>query len=179
MNIIVKRRSNMHISATELMKRLKYIEEEINDIHHKDEESSYVPVSETREEGKVTLTPLYESTYNFLDNRNRIKELHEEERQIKRVLNQFNNDTKVIGYDFSIAEGLVRIAELKGEIRVLTNMTKNGEYFTDIYRSSSNSLKKVVFDIKEAKETLKNYQKELSALQVAVDRTNLNSSINY
>ena len=169
----------MKLSATELMKRLKFIEEEINDIHHEDEDKSYVPVTETKVDGKTTLVPLYETGYNFEANRARIKELHEEEREIKRLLNKFNNETNVIGYDFTVAEGLVRIAELKGEVRVLTNITKGDRYSYDRYNRGASSLTGVAFDLQKAKEILKGYQRELSALQVAVDRTNLNSSINY
>ena len=71
----------------------------------------------------------------------------------------------------------MRIAELKSEIRVLAGFAKNGEYHS-IYRDSS-SLRKATFDIQEARKTLVEYQKELSALQVAVDKTNLNSTITY
>lgn len=169
----------MQISATELMKKLKYIEEEINAIHQQDEEKSFVPVAESREDGVSTLVPLYPSNYDLEENRNRVRNLHEEERRIKKVLNEFNNSQKVSGYDFTIAEGLVRIAELRGEIRVLTNMTKSGAYAYDRYRSASSSLTKAMFDINMAKEYLRHYQRELSSLQVAVDKTNLTSSINY
>ena len=168
----------MKSSATELMKRLKYIENELDDIHTSDEINSSVPVVETVIDKQTKLTELYESTYNFDENRKRAEELFQEEREIKMLLNKFNNETLVEGYDFTLSEGLVRIAQLKSEIRVITSITKNGEYFRpDRYGSSG--VKKSVFDIKAAKETLKEYQRELSALQVAVDKTNLNSTIEY
>ena len=158
----------MKSSATELMKKLKFIQVEINDIHNQDNEKSFVPVKESGES--------YESEYDFASNRARIKELHDEERNIKRLLNRFNTETLVAGYDFSIAEGLVRIAQLKGEITVLTNITKEGKYSFDSYRAP---VRKATFDVQEAKELLRQYQRELSALQVAVDKTNLNSTIEY
>lgn len=167
----------MKISATELMKKLKYIEEEINDIHHNDEEKAYVAVNERCSDNGTELVPLYINDYDFVANRNRIKELHQEEREIKRLLNKFNINTNVMGYDFSIAEGLVRIAELKGEIKILAFLAKTGEFTTDSYRSAS--LKKASFDVKLAKDTLREAQRELSALQVAIDKTNLNSQIEY
>ena len=167
----------MKASPTELMKRLKYVEEEIKDIHNNDEEKSSVPVTEVVYDRKSSLTPLYETTYNFDENRSRIRELYEEEREIKRLLSKFNNETLVDGYKFTISEGLVRIAELKSEIKVITNITKNGEYHSERYNGSN--VKKAVFDIKAAKNVLRQYQRELSALQVAVDRTNLNSTIEY
>ena len=168
----------MKSSATELMKRLKYIENELDDIHTSDEENSAVPVVETVIDKQTKLTELYESTYNFDENRARVQELFQEEREIKKLLNKFNNETLVEGYDFTVSEGLVRIAQLKSEIKVIASITKNGEYFR-ADRYSSGGVKKSVFDIKAAKETLKKYQRALSALQVAVDRTNLNSTIEY
>lgn len=168
----------MKASATELMKRLKYIENELDDIHTSDENNSSVPVVETVIDKQTKLAELYESTYNFDENRARVQELFQEEREIKKLLNKFNNETLVEGYDFTVAEGLVRIAQLKSEIKVITSITRNGEYFRPD-RYSSGGVKKSVFDIKAAKETLKEYQRALSALQVAVDRTNLNSTIEY
>lgn len=168
----------MKSSATELMKRLKYIESELDDIHQNDENNSAVPVTETVIDNKAKLTQLYETAYSFEENRKRAQELFQEEREIKMLLNKFNNEKLVEGYDFTVAEGLVRIAQLKSEIRIITSITRNGEYFRPD-RYSSTTVKKSVFDIKAAKETLKEYQKELSALQVAVDRTNLNSTIEY
>ena len=103
----------MLISTTELMKRLKTIEEDIKEIHSNDDESSFVPVEKYCDE----LITLYEATYDFELNRSKILELYEEERKIKNVLSNFNNNTKVYGYNFNINEGLIRIAELKEEIK--------------------------------------------------------------
>ena len=163
----------MLISTTELMKRLKTIEEDIKEIHSNDDESSFVPVEKYCDE----LITLYEATYDFELNRSKILELYEEERKIKNVLSNFNNNTKVYGYNFNINEGLIRIAELKEEIKVLTNLAKRTKYFYD-YRTLS-SLNLISYDLDVVKQKLREYQKELNALQVAIDRTNLNSKVEY
>ncbi len=160
-------------TATELMKELKYIQSEINDIHNEDGTKSYSVVEKTiDEDGKPFYMPLYETYYDFAENRERIKELHEREREIKGALGRFNCATKVQGYGFTIAEGLVRIAELRGEIAAITAMVKKGEYYADPYRASM-GLQKALYDVKAAKEVLASMQRELSALQVAIDKTNL------
>ena len=168
----------MTVSATELMKTLKYIEEEINEIHRNDVRESYAPVERETVDGKVVITTLYESTYDFMSNRARIEELHKEERRIKNTLAKFNIETKVIGFDFSVAEALVRIAELKGEIRVLSDIVRTGPYTLEPY-SNAKTFKKALYDLEVARNVLKKYQRELSAIQVAVDKTNLNSTIDY
>ena len=160
------------------MKKLKFIELEINELHISDETKSFIPVVETTVDGESVLKPVYENTYDFDHNRSQIEQLHCEEREIRGLLARFNIETKVDGYDFTMAEGLVRLAELKSEIRVLSSMTRGGAYSYDRY-NSNNALRKAVFDYDKAKLLLKELQRELSKLQVAIDRTNLNSEIEY
>ena len=169
----------MKITATELMKQLKFIQEEIATIHQDDNNKSYVLVEKvTDDNNKSKLVPLYAEEYNFLNNRNRINDLYLEERKIRNLLSIFNTKTLVIGYDFNINEGLVRLAQLKEEIKVLTNLARKSQYeSTTNYRNNEVTIYKVSYDIDEAKNYLRKAQKEMSALQVAIDKTNLNSQI--
>ena len=169
----------MKITATELMKQLKLIQEEIATIHQDDNNKSYVLVEKvTDDNNKSKLVPLYAEEYNFLNNRNRINDLYLEERKIRNLLSIFNTKTLVIGYDFNINEGLVRLAQLKEEIKVLTNLARKSQYeSTTNYRNNEVIIYKVSYDIDEAKNYLRKAQKEMSALQVAIDKTNLNSQI--
>ena len=167
----------MKISATELMKKLKYLEEEINAIYRDDAESSYVPVDKVlTEDGTRKIVPLYEITYDFEENRKRIEELNKQEVKIRRVLNDFNTKTKVIGYDFNINEGLVRLAQLKEEVRHLTAMLNKGRYYRDNYRTETTM---AAYNYEIARATLRELQQKLSAIQVAIDKTNLNSVVEY
>lgn len=169
----------MKITATELMKQLKFIQEEIATIHQDDNNKSYVLVEKvTVDNNKSKLVPLYAEEYNFLNNRNRINDLYLEERKIRNLLSIFNTKTLVIGYDFNINEGLVRLAQLKEEIKVLTNLARKSQYeSTTNYRNNEVIIYKVSYNIDEAKNYLRKAQKEMSALQVAIDKTNLNSQI--
>lgn len=169
----------MKITATELMKQLKFIQEEIATIHQDDNNKSYVLVEKvTDDNNKSKLVPLYAEEYNFLNNRNRINDLYLEERKIRNLLSIFNTKTLVIGYDFNINEGLVRLAQLKEEIKVLTNLARKSQYeSTTNYRNNEVIIYKVSYNIDEAKNYLRKAQKEMSALQVAIDKTNLNSQI--
>ena len=167
----------MKTTATELMKKLKYIEQEISDIHQNDEKDSYVPIIEnTDKDGHKTLTPAYEVIYDFMGNREKIKELYKEELDIKKVLNEFNQRTLIDGYNLTISEGLVKLGQLKSEVTVLTNITRRGKYIQDSYREG---IRKATYDDKLVKDELRKAQHELSALQVAIDRTNLTIQIDY
>ena len=120
----------MLLSPTELMKRLKYINCEISDLHNNDNELSYVPAEKVRNEnGTTVMEPVMNSEYSFEDNRCKINRLQQEELKIRRALNEFNNNTYVEGFGFNIAEALVRLAQLKGEIKVVTNMVKKGAFY--------------------------------------------------
>ncbi len=159
------------------MKKLKYIEQEISDIHQNDEKDSYVPIIEnTDKDGHKTLTPAYEVIYDFMGNRERIKELYKEELDIKKVLNEFNQRTLIDGYNLTISEGLVKLGQLKSEVTVLTSITRKGKYIQDSYREG---IRKATYDDKVVKDELRKAQHELSALQVAIDRTNLTVEIEY
>ena len=165
----------MKMTPTELMKRLKYIEEEIADIHRDDESKSQHLIQLGSSDSVTTLA----TGYDFKANREKISALHKEERKIRHLLSLFNSQTKVEGYDFTITEGLVRIAELKDEIKVLTLLSRRNEV-TPILgygRERDSYCQKVAYSIEEAKAALKENQRELSALQVAIDKTNLSSTL--
>ena len=164
----------MRVSATELMKKLKYLESEIREVRKNDDQESYVPVE--KEEDKVEYTPVYESTYNFAENRNKIAELYQEEIKIKKALNEFNQNTTVIGYSFNINEALIRLGQLKSEVTALTNLSRFGLFKRDGY---GEGLRKATFNFNEVKDYLRKAQRELSQLQVAIDKTNLFSEIEY
>lgn len=166
-------------SPTEAMKRLKRIVEEINEIHEKDEKESSVKTHQVLENGQYVNQPYYEGTYDLVRNRARIKELFEEERKIKMALAQFNNETKVEDYDCTLAEALVMLAQLKSEIKVLTNMAKRSEYFiTETYRDDG-PLNKCLYNPNDAKIYLDEARRKYTRLQYLIDKINLTSNIEY
>ena len=84
----------MKITATELMKKLKFIEEELNDIYSDDKTNSTVLMEKkTGNDGKTTYDPAFANEYDFASNRKKVKELFDEERKIKNVLNGLNPAT--------------------------------------------------------------------------------------
>lgn len=163
----------MKKSPTLLMKELKAIENEIAEIHNSDGRDSSVPVN-------TEYTPRYQSTYSYEENRKRVKELQQREAKIRASLNFFNNTTKVEGFDLTVSEALVKIAQLRSEIKALAPMVNHQEVFRIAYSSrfeTSGEIHKTCYDIAKVKEDLKSLQQELATLQVAVDKINLISSV--
>ena len=78
----------MKITATELMKKLKFIEEELNDIYSDDKTNSTVLMEKkTDKDGKTTYDPAFANEYDFASNRKKVKELFDEEKESICALN--------------------------------------------------------------------------------------------
>ena len=153
----------MKKSASELMKELKIIKKEIEELYYDDF---------TNGEYTVSMDSDYESSYDYAANREREQELREEERKIKSILNKFNSEQTVRGYSFTISEGLVILAQLKSQIDHLQKMASKKE-FSQSYSSTT----MLGYKVKELNKTIKELTRQQNALQIAIDHTNLTSSL--
>ena len=153
----------MKKSASELMKELKIIKKEIEELYYDDF---------TNGEFTVGMDSDYESSYDYAANRQREQELREEERKIKSVLNKFNNEQTVKGYSLTISEGLVILAQLKAQIDHLQRMASKKE-FSQSYSSTT----MLGYKVKELNKTIKELTRQQNSLQIAIDHTNLTSSL--
>lgn len=165
----------MEKTPTLLMKELKYIQSEVDRLHKEDTERSFAPLNENMEFK-------YDTGYSYEDNRATIKNLQKEELRIKSALARFNSVTRAQGLNLTIAEALVRISQLQNEIKILTELSKKPEYSETAiggYGSNKTVTNKINYDQNRVIEDLVNAQRELSAIQIAVDKTNLTTPIEY
>ena len=161
----------MKKTPTLLMKELKYIEEEIKRLYNEDVTNSYAPLNSN-------MTFKYKPNYSYEQNHQELTELYKEELAIRSVLAKFNNETKADGTDLTIQEALVKIGQLKNEIKYLTILLDRKEYFTEKNSYYGEVItNKVLYEANKVQEDLKACQKELSKLQMAIDRTNLTTFI--
>lgn len=165
----------MQKTPTLLMKELNYLQSEANRLHLEDVERSYAPLNENMEFR-------YETGYSYENNRKEIGRIYKEELKIRSALAKFNSVTKAYGLELTIVEALVRIGQIKNEIKVLSGLSTKTEYTeTSIggYGSNKTVTNKINYDQNKVIEDLKALQKELSAIQIAVDKTNLTTPIEY
>lgn len=165
----------MQKTPTLLMKELNYLQTEANRLHLEDVERSYAPLNENMEFR-------YETGYSYENNRKEIERIYKEELKIRSALAKFNSVTKAYGLELTIAEALVRIGQIKNEIKVLSGLSTKTEYTeTSIggYGSNKTVTNKINYDQNKVIQDLKALQKELSAIQIAVDKTNLTTPIEY
>lgn len=163
----------MKKTPTLLMKELKYLSLEINKLYEFDKTNSFVPVNEK-------LDSKYDNNYNYLENRNKIDELYQKERNIKKILNEFNVNTYLQGTNMTIQEALVRISQLQQELTILTKLASKREYYTEYvgtYTDKKEVIYHLTYDLNKVNEDLKKVQKELTFLQMSVDKINLSSFI--
>ena len=158
----------MEKTPTLLMKELKFLKKEAERLYNAEEERSYAPVNE-----KMSFK--YDTNYSYEDTRKELKKIHDEELRIRSALVKFNCTTKVIGYDLTISEALIKIAQLRNEVDSLEELAEKSEYFEDDddFDDKRPATMKVCYDIKKAKADLRKCEKELTDLQIAVDKTNL------
>ena len=162
-------------TPTLLMKELKFLQQEIQRIYSEDTSRSYAPLDENMEFR-------YDTGYSYENNRQEIQRLQEEEMRIRSALAKFNSTTKACGLDLTIAEALVRIGQLKNEIKTLSILANRSEYMetsSGIYHDSRGVTNKITYDQNKVIQDLSNLQKELSSIQIAVDKTNLTTPIEY
>ena len=100
-------------TPTLLMKELNYLRAEAQRLHDEDLSRSYAPLNENMEYR-------YDTGYSYESNRKELERINKEELRIRSTLAKFNSVTKVEGLDLTIAEALVKIGQLKDEIKVFS-----------------------------------------------------------
>ena len=155
-----------------LMKELKFFREETKRLYKEDEERSFAPVDERLEHK-------YDTGYVYERNHEEIRRIHAEELRIRSALAKFNATTRVDGLDMTIAEALVRISQLKEEIKALMPLaSKPLIYKGDSYRGDEATYK-INYNQEVVRHELGYYQRELAKIQMAVDTINLNALVYY
>jgi len=157
---------------TELMKDLKAIKELIVSAIEWEQRNSTM----TYGEGDRETIP---NEYDYARSTQELASLQQQERTIKARLAVSNATTKVDGYDMTIAEALVYLAQLsqnKDRLVRLANREKLVRGSTSRY-SSNTEYTKACYDIAKAKEDLAKLNQAIANLQMAIDRTNLTNLI--
>ena len=105
----------MKKSNTELMKELKELQTLINYAQSREDRTCVVTYNENDRD-------VVESEYDYETTRNHLATLQKEERNIKKLLAMSNATTIVDGFDMTIAEALVYLAQLSQNKARLTRL---------------------------------------------------------
>lgn len=153
------------------MKDLKVIQEFIQVTRQKQYNNS--TVSYTEKEKATT-----ECNFNYALSQKEIADWQAEERKIKRLLAVSNATTNVEGYDLTIAEALVLLAQLSQNKKILSRLANKEKVVRESahYRGDA-EFTKVCYDLDVAQKDLAKLNQEIAKLQMALDRTNLSNLI--
>ena len=153
---------------TELMKELNALGDEKEKLLNF--ENANCVVSYLKDEKPVAVD------YNFDNTRKEIERIEMEERKIKQLLAYSNATTKVDGYNMTISEALVYLAQLNNRKRQMTYLSDKLPISRSVVYDKV-QYHKALFDVEVAKSELKELVNEISKLQMAIDRTNLTNMI--
>ena len=120
-----------------------------------------------------------ENDYSYAEISAKIDGIDKEIRHLKAVLNKSNSITIVQGFDFTLSEALVYLAQLNGKLSRLKELSaiKPISRSSASYRDSSYEYTKALFDSKKIKEDYDACFDYISRLQMAIDLTNLTTEI--
>lgn len=162
----------MKKSNTELMKELKELQTLINYAQSREDRTRIVTYSENDRD-------VVESEYDYETTRNHQATLQKEERNIKKLLAMSNAATIVDGFDMTIAEALVYLAQLSQNKARMTRLASREKLTRERTYNGWTEYSKACYDIKKAQDDLGAINREIAKLQIAIDKTNLTNDIEY
>lgn len=161
---------------TELMKELKAIQADLAELIANAGNKSTVCYYEGEEE--------VERDFDYKKFVNEMSELRDQERHIKALLAYSNATTKLVGMEeLTIGEGLLKLAQLNNQLRVIAGYKTRNRVVKSVKHATFEGDKDRVYvtehlyDPTQVDADIKSLQREISHLQVAIDRTNLTNMI--
>ena len=155
----------MKICHMEAMKEIKSLEEEKSNILTSERISNKISYKEG--EAKV------DTDYSYAETRKRVAEIDAKVRKIRSALALANCTVALEGFDVTIGEGLVLLAQLNAEYERLDNMSSERQVYRRITANGVLEYTECLYDVKAVNEDKKALRRKISALQVAIDRANL------
>ena len=115
--------------------------------------------------------------YSFAQTRQKISEIDEEIRKLKRLLNYANATMMVPEFDMTLGECLVYMSQLNREMTVVERMAHKEPMTSHTVQGGKVEYMALNYDTAECQAKLEWLKTTLAALQIAIDRTNLTNAI--
>lgn len=164
-----KEMERLKMCNAEAMKLIKDLEEEKKLLIYNEDNRATV----SYKEGEAKPAP----TYHYKETRERIAALDERIRKIKFELAKSNCAVQVEGFDMTIAEALVYLAQLRKEYEQLDELTERSQIARRITPTGVIEYTECLYDVKMAEDDMRKLKSKIGKLQVAIDRANLLNEI--
>ena len=116
--------------------------------------------------------------YDFMTVRKDIEHINNEIMKLKHALNVANSTVVVSEFELTIGECLIYMAQLNNERSVLEIMARSSPKSRHTVFNGAIEYTVINYDTNECKNRLENTKALITRLQLAIDRTNLNTTIN-
>ncbi len=161
----------MKMSHTEAMKEIKKLEDQKSALLQEENDTCTVTYTENE-------TPI-DTKYDYTKFTAELDSIDTRIRQLKGALAKSNATTIVKGFDMSISEALVYLAQLNNHLSRFKKLAEKQPLVRNsaLYRNASYELTKTLYDVSVAKKEYQNCFDTISKLQMAIDLTNLTTEI--
>ena len=155
----------MKMTHTEAMKLIKELEREKSDLIAFEDRNCFCSYKEN--ETKIS------TGYDYAAARGRVDEIDGTVRRLRFALAEANVAVTLEGFDMTVAEGLVWIAQLQDKRRQLESLAGETQLSRRITPNGILEYTERLYDVNEAKAQAAETVRTIHALQVAIDRANL------
>lgn len=159
----------MKVCNSEARKLIKELEERKNLVVYTEEYRSRISYKEGEEK---TLTK-----YDYAATRKELCEIDERIRKIKHALAVANCSVKIDGFDITIGEALVYLAQLNAEYDRLDDLTDYDKLSRRITANGVLEFTECLYDPEKVESDQRALYSQIGKLQVAIDRANLTNYI--
>ncbi len=115
--------------------------------------------------------------YSYDKVRAAVREIDDKIRHIRSKLAQSNCTTQVEGFGVTLGEALVMLAQLQSERQQIESLAARKQLTRRLTVNGVLEYTECLYDIEKAKADAQALRKKISALQIAIDRANLNAFI--
>lgn len=157
------------LCSAEIMKMIKDLEEEKCSVIHKEDNHSLVSYKEGEKKSP--------SDYDYNESRQSITKINDKIRYLKFALQKANCSTWVLGFDMTVSEALVYLAQLTSEYDQLSHLSRRIQISRRITPNGVLEYTECMFDVKQAEKDKFELKTKIGKLQVAIDRANLTNEI--
>lgn len=155
-----------HMEAMKMIKELEQQKENLITV-----EDTCCTISYREDEEKVKLN------YNYDVTRAKIKEIDDKVRMIKSKMAKSNCTVLVDGFDITIGEALVLLAQMQKEIIQLDFLSEKKQLTRQITYNGVIEYTECNYDVEKVKAELQALRTKVGKLQIAIDRANLITEI--
>ena len=160
----------MKICSAEAMKIIKELEEEKNLIIAIEDRRSTV----SYKEGETKTIP----DYDYKETRKSICDLDDKIRALKFKVAKSNCETTLTGgFDCSVSEGLVLLAQLRSRLEQAEELADRQQITRRITSNGVLEFTECLYNVIEVENDVKDLNRQIGKLQIAIDRANLTNEI--